>query len=79
MKIKVTMKDPDTLGDAIDRAVGESVAAISNDVDERNALADVRREKVGEIAAKWFEYGEYLTVEIDTDAGTCVVVPLSAL
>jgi hypothetical protein len=23
---------------------------------------------------KWFEYEEYLTVEVDTDAGTCTVL-----
>lgn len=29
-----------------------------------------------ELCKKWFEYGEYLTVEIDTDAKTCTVVPV---
>jgi hypothetical protein len=77
MKFKVHMKDPDTLGDAIDRAVGEAVAPLSNDADERAAVAEVRRKRVQELCDKWFEYGEYLTVEIDTDAGTCVVVPIS--
>jgi hypothetical protein len=45
------------------------------DAEEREAVAEVKRRKVGEVMGKWFEYGEYLTVEIDTEAGTCVVVP----
>lgn len=79
MKFKVTMKDPDTLSDAIQDAVGESVGAMAglND-EEHEAVAEKRREAVGNLCAKWFEYGEYLTVEIDTDAGTCTVVPLPA-
>lgn len=76
MKIKVTMKDPDTLHDAIDEAVREELTQNESlDQDERELLAESRSEKYGEIAQKWFEYGEYLTVEIDTDAKTCVVVP----
>lgn len=76
MKIKVTMKDPDVLDDAITEAVANGMGEAPRDEDEREALAEVRREKARKLAAKWFEYGEYLTVEIDTDAGTCVVVPL---
>ncbi len=75
MKFTVTMKDPDTLHDAIADAVSEAVSPLSNDADEREAIAEVRREKINELCSQWFEYGEYLTVEIDTDAGTCVVVP----
>lgn len=75
MKFKVTMKDPDTLHDAIAEAAAESVATLSNDADEREAVAAIRREQAQKVAEKWFEYGEYLCVEIDTDAGTCVVVP----
>lgn len=32
-------------------------------------------EKVVEFVSKWVKYGEYITVEFDTDAGTAVVVP----
>lgn len=76
MKFRVSMKDPDSLLDAIVAAVGESVAPLSDDAAERAAVADVRREKVSALCGRWFEYdGEYLTVEIDTDVETCVVVP----
>lgn len=34
------------------------------------------QEELKEIIKKWFRWSEYLTVEIDTVAGTCVVVPV---
>lgn len=74
MKFKVTMKDPDTLSDAIDDAVKddlETVAGLSSD--DREALFETRRKAAGEVAAKWFRYGEYVTVEIDTEAQTAIV------
>jgi hypothetical protein len=75
MKFKVQMKDPDTLHDAIEDAVTEELKSIAGlDDDDRNALSETRREKVTELCNKWFEYGEYLTVEIDTEASTCTVV-----
>lgn len=75
MKFRVQMKDPDTLHDAIDDAVQKELLAIDElTADDREALIETRRETVSEICNKWFEYDEYLTVEIDTDAGTCVVV-----
>lgn len=74
MKFRVTMKDPDCLNDAIADAVRESLAADERlDADEMDAVGEVRREKVGESCKRWFKWGEYLTVEVDTDAGTCVV------
>jgi hypothetical protein len=76
MKFRVHMKDPDTLGDAIDDAVKDDVAALNLPPDESEQLVECRSEKASKLCSKWFEYGEYLTVEIDTDAGTCVVVPV---
>lgn len=73
MKFKVTLKDPDTLYDAITEALEGEFKDLPDD--EAEAAREVRREKVDLVAAKWFEYGEYLTVEIDTVAETCVVVP----
>lgn len=75
MKLKVKMKDPDTLSDAIDDALESELSFIVDD-DEREAVAEVRREKISTLCNKWFEYGEYLEVEIDTDAKTCTVVPV---
>lgn len=77
MKFQVTLKDPDTLADAIEYAIGKDDAlSLITDDDERAAVAEVRKEKVSTLCNKWFEYGEYLVVEIDTDAKTCTVVPV---
>lgn len=75
MKFKVSMKDPDTLDDAISDAIEVTDVALM-DGEEREAVKEIRMKKAREIAAKWFQYGEYLTVEIDTEAGTCTVVPV---
>lgn len=79
MKIKVTMKDPDTLHDAVADAVRDEVAGLAGlSEDEREAVAETRQTALMEAAGKWFRYSEYLTVEIDTDAGTATVCPASA-
>lgn len=73
MKFRVTMKDPDTLHDAIQEAVEAEVKSLNLPADEAEAISEKRREKIDDICRKWFGYGEYLTVEIDTDAKTCTV------
>lgn len=75
MKFRVTMKDPDTLHDAIHDAVVAEIENTGLPAEEQAALREPRCDAACEVAGRWFEYGEYLTVEIDTDAGTCVVVP----
>jgi hypothetical protein len=74
MKIRIQMKDPDTLHDAIADAVHADTESIS-DEDERIAVKEVRTDKANKVARKWFRYGEYLTVELDTEDGSCIVVP----
>jgi hypothetical protein len=76
MKFTVTMKDPDTLHDAIFESVQEDVLKIEGLAPaERDAVIEERQDAVQALCNKWFEYGEYLRVEIDTDAKTCTVVP----
>lgn len=76
MKFRVTMKDPDTLLDSVNEAVMDDLKKVEglNRV-EIEAVADQRKEEFSDLCGAWFRYGEYLTVEIDTDAKTCVVVP----
>jgi len=71
MKFKITMKDPDGFADSISRAAQESVESVNgvND-EEKSDLVDGRSEELKEAVKKWFEYEEYLRVEIDTDTGT---------
>jgi hypothetical protein len=77
MKVRVTLKDPDGVGDCVDEAVRGSLPSEMDD-EEKEAVFDTRREKVKKVLARWIEYGEYVTVEFDTDAGTAVVVPKGA-
>jgi hypothetical protein len=76
MKFKVTMKDPDALCDAIDDCP-EIKASIPDglDDDEREEVFSRRKTKAREFAGRWMDYGEYITVEFDTDAGTATIVP----
>lgn len=76
MIFKVYMKDTDVLHEAIDEAIDKELKASNLPDDEQEALREIRHEKASDVAGKWFEYGEYLTVEIDTDKETIRVVPV---
>jgi hypothetical protein len=82
MKFLVTMKDPDTLYDAIRDAVRaeikSNVLASQLDADEQEVVAEKREDKTREVCSLWFSDGEYLTVEIDTKAKTCTVVAVKS-
>lgn len=73
MKFTIQMKDPDGPIDCINSAVDESLIDIA-DKDEKEAIRDVRFQKLKEATDKWFRYGEYLTVEFDTDKDTATVL-----
>lgn len=74
MKFEITMKDPDGVYDCMQDAAKEWAAQVTGvDEDEREGLVESKHEKLQEICKKWFEYGEYLTVEIDTEAETITV------
>lgn len=76
MKFKVQMKDPDVLHDAIQDAVKADLERRQiTDEEEQERLTELHRERIGELCGRWFRYGEYLTVEIDTDDRTCTVCP----
>ena len=77
MKVKITMKNPDCVSDAIDEAAKESVEPVTGLSDsEKEDLIETRKEEIGEAISKWVEYAEYITVEIDTEAGTAIVIPV---
>lgn len=75
MKIKIYLKDPDTLYDAINDAVAEIETGLS--ASETDAIKEVRKKEYKELSKKWFEYGEYVTLEIDTEKETCIVIPVA--
>lgn len=76
MKFRVTMKTRDALDQAIEDAVaGMPTANAESNEDvycqQQDALMDITR-----LCEKWFQHDEVLTVEIDTEAQTCTVVPV---
>lgn len=80
MIVQVQFKDPDGVYDSIKEAVEASLQKIEAlDDDEREQLTETRTEKLKDILEKWITYGEYLTVEFDTDAMTAKVVEAKSL
>ena len=75
MKIQITIKKPDVVIDAIDEALEDMTMEGLSD-EELVEIKEKRKEEYLELADKFFEYGEYLTVELDTEKETCVVVPV---
>ena len=76
MKIKITFKDPDALIDCVADGVRENFTIGDLSEEEAEKVLEVRGETVREICSKWFEYGEYLTVEVDTEKETCEVLEI---
>lgn len=74
MKFRVTMKDPDGAGDSIQEAAEKAVVALNLDAEEAEAVLEKRVEKLRAFVRPWMEYGEYITIEFDTEAGTASVV-----
>ena len=74
MKLKITLKDPDGVYESIKQAAESSTGDTEGlDNSELEELAETRREKLEEQCKPWIKYGEYVTIEIDTDAGTATV------
>jgi hypothetical protein len=77
MKFRITLKDPDGFYEGIDEATFASVKSHLGedpDSDVEEAVSNVARQKIEDFIEKWVEYGEYVTLEFDTDTGTAVVV-----
>ena len=76
MKIQITLKDPDGVYESIKDAAESSTGDIEGlENDELDALAETRRETIEEQCNRWVKWGEYVTIEIDTEANTATVIP----
>lgn len=74
MKFTITMKDPDGVYTSVHEAASESVEEMDfEDPDEELDIVERREEKINTFIQSWIEYGEYVTLEFDTEAGTCTV------
>ncbi len=76
MKFTVTMKDPDALRSAVSEAASEEAKKVlaSSKIVPAERLERMIQDSLYEAAAPFFEYSEYLMVEIDTEAGTARVL-----
>ena len=70
MIVRVTLKDPDAFYEAINEAVEATRPSGITDR-EWETLSEDRRVNVG---LPFVQYGEYVTVEFDTEKKTAVVV-----
>ena len=75
MKIKITLKDPDGVWESIEEAAKANLASLTTilDKDEVEDVLTRRREAIEERCKRWVQYGEYVTIEIDTDTNTATV------
>ena len=69
MKIRITLKDPDGVSNSVDRCI-ENLRGITDDDLER------QREDIEDSIKGFVEYNEYVTIEIDTDTNTAIVIPV---
>jgi hypothetical protein len=71
MKFRVVFKTPDALHDAVKDALGDE----DEDDDEDESEDGPTAKSLISFAERWVRWGEYVTVEFDTVAGTATVVP----
>lgn len=76
MKLRITMKTPDCVSDAIENAKGEARQEIENEKDRETFDEEVAGtfDSWKEICEKWVSYGERVTLEVDTDEETIRVL-----
>lgn len=75
MKVRVTFKEPDAIGDAVNGAVKAwALERPGLDAEEIAAVSELRAEKVRKAISTWVKWGEYVDVEFDIEAGTASVL-----
>lgn len=75
MKIKIYIKDPDGVSNAIQDTINAQFDEQKiYDKEERRALTDIRKERLDEKLSKWIDCGENLTIEFDLEADTAKVL-----
>jgi hypothetical protein len=88
MKITLTFKTPDAVAEVLQPYLHELESAFldhhgveylselkEDQEDLLSAARQLLKEEVCDAAQRWIQYGEYLRVELDTEAGTCTVLP----
>jgi hypothetical protein len=75
MKVNLFLKDPDGVYESVRDAVQETLPDNLSE-DEQEELLARRTEDTHEKLKKWVEWKEYVTVQIDTDTGEAIVLPV---
>lgn len=68
------MKDPDGVFESICQAAIKEAEKLDIDAGSKATVAQNITDNLNEMVTKWFEFGEYLTVQIDTKAKTIKVL-----
>lgn len=78
MKIRIFLKDPDGVYESLRDAFAEAVADENPNLssDERQTIAEQRKEDADGVIRKWIEFEENVTIEIDTETNTAIVLPV---
>jgi hypothetical protein len=78
MKVLITFKDPDALSESLEDQQFKLRKSLISEKDltlaGAEAEADARMLPVRKLASKFFQYGEYVTIELDSELGTATVV-----
>ncbi len=75
MKVSVTFKSPDGVTDSIRAAAEAEVTEFDPTVfDSLEQAIDTKVQEIEELLKPWIKWGEYATIEFDTDAQTATVV-----
>lgn len=75
-KLKIYLKDPDTLYDSINDHFEDENFGLS-DPEEIELLKEKRKEKLSELCSKWFKYGEYVMLEVNIENQTIKVLEVN--
>ncbi len=78
MKIQFTMKTPDVVSESIDAAVRNKFSGTEelSNVELFQQIDDTEdlRSELTDLASKWFQYGEDVTLELDTNTQKITVL-----
>jgi hypothetical protein len=73
MKFIICLKDPDGFYEAVNQAAKNLITRTPN-AKVKEAAVEANSEWLNDFLADWVEYGEYVTLEGDTEAGTLRVL-----
>lgn len=78
MKIEISLKDPDAVSEALSdkrrELIPELMKALGICEDAAEIEASERLKKMEKLMYQFFEWGEYVNIEFDDEAGTATLI-----